>query len=138
MCSKCGAAFRPPPPAAAKQAGIAPGLPSSQEPGLGVVSQLAWSLLPTATTVFLFFFGMFGLKELHGDGLANLLFWVGFLGAPATALGAPLFAAIRWWRVDHAWRRSVPRATLCATALLINIGVIVVAVFLFASAIPRW
>ncbi len=68
-------------------------------------------------------------------------FWVGFLGragygsGPAQFLSSQRFAG---GRVDRAWRRSVPRGTLCATTLLINIAMVVGALFFFASAMPRW
>src|SRR5215467_13483997 len=76
-CNRCGACFRPTPAAAAH----ATELPSSREPDLGVLAQLAWSICPTAISIFLFFYAIFGLPSLHGEGVANLMVWNGFLGA---------------------------------------------------------
>jgi hypothetical protein len=102
------------------------------EPSLGVLPQLAWSIGPTATCIFLFFFFFFfyGLSDLRG-GAAWLLF-VGFIGAPITALVAPVIAVVKYSRVDRRWKRIVPRDTLCLFSLLINIVMVFCGVFLFA------
>ena len=131
-CDACGAFFRPPAPATVSLArsSYEPWV-RGFEPLLGVLWQLAWSIVPTALCIYVFFFGVFGR---HGDSPTALWFLVGIIGAPTTALAAPLIAAARLARIDRALGRILPRGVVCLFSLAINIAMIIGGLMLFSSA----